>query len=1214
MHVPELVSNGPDIQPELLNVLDDKGAVFFCGAGISVGTGLPSFSGLVCHLYAELRQSATETEKSHLCLGQLDKALGLLERRLSDRSALRAKTIQRLSAPATGDLALHKALLSLSETKNSRARLVTTNFDNRFIEAGACEDWLDVSPRLPIPKRHNWESLVHLHGRIDDQNQGRNLVLTGADFGRAYLSEAWAARFVTELFREFTVVFVGYSLNDPVMGYLVDAIAAEREHGAGGFKQPFAFAELLPEGQPATTALWRSKGVEPIIYNPVDNHRLLTETFVEWARVTDDPLGRRTSIALEGVKNHPYGSHDPLAKRVVWALSYPRVAEALAKTQPITDDSQFPTFIAWLDIFYDAGLLGRIEPPNAAPIVASGDEATNPPAWAPETHHLARWIARHLHSPQLVGWVLRRGGALHPKMRDEVRARLLRNGPGDPDLGPELRLYWQILSAPPYHPPRVHRLADLLLAAQSDGERATIESEIFQALTPILVLRRGLDAEAHSLYFADPGDSKLTPLQECACLEINLAGHSHLIDDLVKRLSDNSNFLSKNAARLTALVERAIELQAIAQRQDGGAFFYPPSIADHAQNQHKKTWTRLITLARDGYAALAECNRAQADHLIRTWLLNGHALFRRLALHVVATDEGCDIRIAEEILLSHEHAGLWDAELWHEVAVFLRTAATRLDHDSRNRLIAAVIKGPPSNDDMVTDVKRRIRDHKIWIRLEKLSYSGSGLTEAANSVRLDVAQRHNFQPSADDSDEFIRWIGKGWWGAPGEDVPAELKQLKPCQVAQSFMRTEVPLDDWDKYAQFNPRRAFLVLAILGRRGVWPASHLQLALRAVWKTTEPRNIRLDRRIAGLLLRAPAKIFQQAGLAIAGWLEATAITWLPEVFSQLWFNTWNASPAKDDNVSIDDNVLTTAINRSAGKLAEAALRRLWARDPERNSGLTDDEKRFFDAIVDGSAAGQDFGRVVLARVLWNLHAIDRTWVKDRLLPLFQWTSPEAKHLWQAYAWNPRLGPNLLADARPLLLETFKRASELGVKSDEITRAFASLTIHAPDVLTSEEIADVVTGLDEDGLSTILRTFTELCAGPNDERAKVWDHNIQPWIAAYWPTGVEQNTAKTAAALADLVIETGAAFPRALKTIRPHLKPIMEAWQIVHKLNNDRKAVYQDYPLETLELLDAIIESTSPWLNGELTTLLNNIAAISSDYRSDNRWQKLMRISQK
>ena len=36
----------------------------------------------------------------------------------------------------------------------------------------------------------------------------------------------WATRFVVELLRNFMVVFIGYSLNDPVMCYMVEAFAA----------------------------------------------------------------------------------------------------------------------------------------------------------------------------------------------------------------------------------------------------------------------------------------------------------------------------------------------------------------------------------------------------------------------------------------------------------------------------------------------------------------------------------------------------------------------------------------------------------------------------------------------------------------------------------------------------------------------------------------------------------------------------------------------------------------------------------------------------------------------------------------------------------------------------------------------------------------------------------------------------------------------------
>ena len=168
--------------------------------------------------------------------------LGLLEHK--DRlgtAALRRTVIEQLSEPPKGELGLHKALIDLSRNEQG-VRLITTNFDNRFVEAGLEEELVDAAPKLPVPKPHNWSSLVHLHGRIDPNQDGSNLVLTSADFGRAYLTEQWAARFITELFREFTVVFIGYSISDPVMSYMVDAIAAERVLGVR-YAAAYAFAD-----------------------------------------------------------------------------------------------------------------------------------------------------------------------------------------------------------------------------------------------------------------------------------------------------------------------------------------------------------------------------------------------------------------------------------------------------------------------------------------------------------------------------------------------------------------------------------------------------------------------------------------------------------------------------------------------------------------------------------------------------------------------------------------------------------------------------------------------------------------------------------------------------------------------------------------------------------------------------------------------------------
>lgn len=46
------------------------------------------------------------------------------------------------------------------------------------------------------------------------------MVLDDKDFGKAYFTDGWATRFLTEVFANYTVLFIGYSVNDPVIRYL----------------------------------------------------------------------------------------------------------------------------------------------------------------------------------------------------------------------------------------------------------------------------------------------------------------------------------------------------------------------------------------------------------------------------------------------------------------------------------------------------------------------------------------------------------------------------------------------------------------------------------------------------------------------------------------------------------------------------------------------------------------------------------------------------------------------------------------------------------------------------------------------------------------------------------------------------------------------------------------------------------------------------------
>lgn len=363
------VRHGPAIPTELLHALEEDRLVFFCGAGISMGTGLPGFAGLVKDVL-EKRSYHVDVQgrpldpamRDAFCREQFDKVLEIVEQHKEDPEGwmMRRAVIKCLSTPPADDaqLELHQAILTLARRRDCAGyRLVTTNFDNRFELAGLEPSRIEQAPRLSPPSRRDLVNVVHLHGRIDEARpEGIDLVLTSADFGKAYLHHGWAARFVVELFREFTVLIIGYGLNDPVMRYLVDALAATRDQ----FRKAYALASYRAAkagDQDRQHALWSAKNVEPILYaedHPEHpRHALLRETMTAWAAEREARLTGRLTVAVRATAN-PFvagqneASDPDGVNAVAWALSDLNggVARQFADAKPVPDPSWWTPVLA----------------------------------------------------------------------------------------------------------------------------------------------------------------------------------------------------------------------------------------------------------------------------------------------------------------------------------------------------------------------------------------------------------------------------------------------------------------------------------------------------------------------------------------------------------------------------------------------------------------------------------------------------------------------------------------------------------------------------------------------------------------------------------------------------------------------------------------------------------------------------------------------------
>jgi len=453
----QYISNGPDIPERLLHAHEEGRVVFFCGAGISAPAGLPNYSDLIKRLYEKFPTEVSLGHSGALKAKNYDIAVGLLEDDLPSGRAMVRREVAEILKPKPGGektKKTHKAILELSRSsRDQNRRLVTTNFD-RIFEEIIHEESLKVdtysAPHLPV-RDSSWNGLVYLHGLLpedaDSQPQALDqLVISSSDFGLAYLAEGWASRFLRELFRKYNVCFIGYSIDDPVLRYMVDAIAAQKQFGETRLEM-FAFASYSKGKEQECDEEWREKNVTPIKYKMHNKHSYLHKSLHAWAEsFRDGILGKEHIVARYAMVNPAsmIGKQE-IIDQMLWALCDPSglPAKRFAELDPVPP-------LEWLDVFsenrfrqedlYRFGitpatssdenikfsLIHRPCPHTHSSPMAIVNHGEYNAQWDAVMHHLARWLTRHINDPNLILWISQNGGKMHEEMIKLVKRRLSR--------------------------------------------------------------------------------------------------------------------------------------------------------------------------------------------------------------------------------------------------------------------------------------------------------------------------------------------------------------------------------------------------------------------------------------------------------------------------------------------------------------------------------------------------------------------------------------------------------------------------------------------------------------------------------------------------------------------------------------------------------------------------------------------------------------------
>ena len=984
-----------DFPDPILSALRDQSLVVFAGAGVSMGEPacLPSFR--------KLTEKIAEGTGHHFGGREPeDRFLGKLKHQKVDVHK-RAADILSGGNPAPTDL--HKNLIRLSREVGG-IRIVTTNFDLLFEQA--TNNVFDSDPEIfkapALPMGRDFSGIVHIHGTVSDHQR---MILTDADFGRAYLTEGWARRYLVDLFNHFPVLFVGYSHKDIILNYLARALPVMQS------KPRFALTKVKKDLQKERQR-WEVLGIEPVFYPKLSDepHIYLYQGIqklaeynslgvLDWKRIITDLAQKGPSLDEEAMS------------LVREALSDPN------KVHFFTGAAPPPRWIDWLDKekFLD-GLFG------------SGDLSK-------VDSNLANWLATKIaipHSEELFRLIGRHDTQLNPEFWFRLSHEVAM-GNQEPTITKEEFARWVSLllttaTAKTDH----HALLRL-------GE-ACVQHKLKGCLLNIFDSMADFRIQIASS-FSWSNDQRLRNN-----VELQEVNDYFCIEELWKEgIKPN---LDQLAEPLLGRVIRHLEIlyfKFSAWNQESSIIdpigWSRSTIESYKQYRDPNAVDVLIDAARDCLGWLARYKEPAAAFWSDRLSTSKAPILRRLSVYTVSRRDGLTADDKIEWLLKDRR--LHDLPAQHEIFNLARAAYPKASLEQRKFFLAAVREYRWQNEEEPNREVLTSNYRSEWFHwLHNLAPDCILTKQTLNEF---LAAYPDFTPNEYTDLKHVR--KGGGFGSVHQPSPWSVEDLLDKSAANWLPE----LLDHLSCEVIGPDRHKLILAIedaakrdftwgleladsLANEQEWEID-LWDALLRVWASIELDEAKHRELLSRLQI---AELYPKRHLAIARMLRDWVtdgnrpyIYHLLEFTNKIAINLWLNHDGDDLKTGLGSNWLTQAINHSSGVLTEYWISALALARKKGGPLLNVHDKEFrlaFSAIVENKGLAGRFGRSVLAGQFPFMLNFDEGWTIENLLPYFSTPDEDDfRAIWDGFlTWghlNPRVaevlyGPFLQAVERFLI----------------------------------------------------------------------------------------------------------------------------------------------------------------------------------------------------
>ncbi|MXX39434.1 MAG: DUF4020 domain-containing protein [Gemmatimonadetes bacterium] len=989
-----------DFPSPLLSALRDGELVIFAGAGVSKGKPacLPLFKELAEKIAQGtgevLREKESEREPEDRFLGRLhQKGVKVHER-----------AVQELSRNNPKPTDLHRDLLRLYQKNGEQVRVVTTNFDLLFEEAaqavfGAVPE-IFRAPALPLGRDFN--GIVHVHGALSHR---QGMVLTDEDFGRAYLTEGWARRFLVELFRRFPVLFVGYRHNDMILNYLARALPPDET------KPRFALTD------DNDLQRWNALKIESIGY-PKDQHEVLYEGVCRLAEYVNRGVLDWQREITDLAEKPPPSLDEEAADLIADSLS------DAVRTRFFTQAATSPEWIDWLS------KRGHLDP------LFGTDDLSEPSAV------LAGWLAEnfaHDQAYKLFLLIAQHQMQLNPSFWYHLQWAI---GKGEKPLDEDTLSRWVSLlleTAP----------ADMNWPMWLEISKRCNDQNLMPALLQIFaaMLKSRLLLKGFKWPSDDENDQMLR-----IDVDLPLACDLYELNELwEKGLKPN---LSQVAEPLLSLVVQYFEDRhrtlSMWQQPDIGDYISCPAIEPHAhaQNISVEDIDILTDAARDSLEWLASNQANVAAAWCDLLISSDIPRLRRLAVHTlsVRSDLTADAKI--DWLLTR--IGLYDLNAHHETFRAVKQTYPQASPAQREKLIEVVLAYRWLGEDLSNREENTAYRHFNWLSW----LHDVDPTWTLAKTKLDEVWKKYPKFKKPEHPDFI-FLPK----SVETKSPWSVKELlaKPAGEWLEKLLSFHSNDPFDEHllqsavgdaAKQEFRWGLDLADALVSRENWE-TNFWTALIQAWSGTVLDENQIRTVIHHL---KNANLYQKHGREIAYILynlvrdggRPYALELLPQankIAAALWASIDREPPFYE---------MSNWLSSSSATLALFWLESLslWRKqqDPVPNR-LDGEYLAALSKIVEDRTIGRRFGKTILVGEFVFLLAIDENWTKENLLPLFfkknHRNADDYKAIWNGFLTLGRLTPPVAE----LLGEAFLEAvqyinSDLSDRRDKFIEAYVTM----------------------------------------------------------------------------------------------------------------------------------------------------------------------------